>query len=136
MCLSSPWGNEPLITSDASLPPRARGVHKLTPSHSRQMKHRLLPQLMVSQAIFQQGECPHIQAAGFIPPLKLYESSWLLTVMFPSSVMWLVSKERRPAAATCHSDLPLAQELQAGGCGCEEPGFQSQRHRAWVFCCL
>lgn len=46
------------------------------------------------------------------------------------------SKERRPAAATCQRDLPLAQELQAGGFGCEEPGFQSQRCRAWLFCCL
>lgn len=54
-----------------------------------------LPQLMVPQAIFQRGECPHIQAAGFIPPSKLYESSWLVTVMFPWSVMWLVSKASR-----------------------------------------
>lgn len=77
-----------------------------------------------------------MQAAGFIPPLKLYEGSWFLAVMFAWSVLWLVSKERRPAAAACQRDLPLAQELQAGGFGCDEPGFQFQSHRAWLFCSL
>lgn len=70
----------------------------------------------------------HSQAVRFMLLLKLYESSWLLTWCLPR-VQCSWQARRRPAAATRWGDLPWAQELQASGFGCQDPGFWSQMSR-------